>query len=81
MIALPSRHYSRRTEDAYVAWMAYLLNGAGWVEMPGALARKYPNAGREWAWQWVSRPRASTSIERPVRGADTAYTRRWCSVR
>ena len=27
--------------------------GAGWVELPTALARKYPNAGREWAWQWV----------------------------
>ena len=27
--------------------------GAGWVELPGALARKYPHAGREWAWQWV----------------------------
>ncbi len=25
----------------------------GWVELPMALARKYPNAGREWAWQWV----------------------------
>jgi integrase len=24
-----------------------------WVELPWALARKYPNAGREWAWQWV----------------------------
>jgi len=21
--------------------------------MPDALGRKYPNAGREWAWQWV----------------------------
>ena len=21
--------------------------------MPDALARKYPNANREWAWQWV----------------------------
>jgi hypothetical protein len=21
--------------------------------MPYALARKYPNANREWAWQWV----------------------------
>jgi len=28
-----------------------LANGAGWVELPWALARKYPNAGREWAWQ------------------------------
>lgn len=27
--------------------------GAGWVELPAALARKYPNAGREWAWHWV----------------------------
>ncbi|MEO7330996.1 MAG: integron integrase [Minicystis sp.] len=27
--------------------------GAGWVEMPDALDRKYPNAGREWPWQWV----------------------------
>jgi integron integrase len=28
---------------------------AGWgrVLMPDALARKYPNANREWAWQWV----------------------------
>jgi hypothetical protein len=26
---------------------------AGWVELPSALARKYPTAGREWAWQWV----------------------------
>jgi integron integrase len=32
---------------------ADLRQGAGWVELPGALARKYPNAGREWAWQWV----------------------------
>ena len=30
-----------------------LQRGAGWVELPGALARKYPHAGREWAWQWV----------------------------
>jgi integron integrase len=30
-----------------------LGQGAGWVELPDALARKYPNAGREWAWQWV----------------------------
>jgi integron integrase len=27
--------------------------GAGWVELPWALARKYPNAGHEWVWQWV----------------------------
>ncbi|MDR7475947.1 MAG: integron integrase, partial [Armatimonadota bacterium] len=30
-----------------------LTRGAGWVELPGALMRKYPSAGREWGWQWV----------------------------
>ena len=30
-----------------------LAQGAGWVELPWALGRKYPNAGREWGWQWV----------------------------
>jgi len=27
--------------------------GAGYVYVPGALAQKYPNANREWGWQWV----------------------------
>lgn len=27
--------------------------GAGWVELPHALGDKYPNAGREWGWQWL----------------------------
>jgi len=31
---------------------ADLARGAGWVELPDALGRKYPNAGREWSWQW-----------------------------
>jgi len=30
-----------------------LERDAGWVELPAALARKYPNAGRQWPWQWV----------------------------
>ena len=30
-----------------------LAVSAGWVELPTALNRKYPNAGREWAWQWL----------------------------
>jgi integron integrase len=32
---------------------ADLAAGAGSVRLPGALAVKYPNAGREWPWQWV----------------------------
>jgi integron integrase len=30
-----------------------LAEGAGWVELPTALGRKYPTAGRSWPWQWV----------------------------
>jgi len=30
-----------------------LAEGFGRVMLPHALARKYPNADREWAWQWV----------------------------
>jgi len=30
-----------------------IAEGAGWVELPGALGREYPGAGREWGWQWV----------------------------
>ena len=34
-------------------WEGDVAAGAGWVPLPGALVVKYPNAGREWAWQWV----------------------------
>ncbi len=30
-----------------------LERGAGWVELPTAMARKSPKAGQEWTWQWV----------------------------
>jgi integron integrase len=30
-----------------------LARGLGRVPMPDALARKFPNADREWCWQWV----------------------------
>ncbi len=40
-----------------------LSKGAGWVALPGALERKYPNAGREWAWQWVF-PATSGYVDR-----------------
>jgi len=32
---------------------ADLEGNAGFVALPGALARKYPNANQEWPWQWV----------------------------
>ena len=44
---------------------------AGWVELPTALLRKYPNAGREWAWHYppfpLLAPRPRDTI--PVRHA------------
>ena len=40
--------------------------GAGWVAVPDALDRKFPNAGREWPWQWVF-PATRTYVE-PVSG-------------
>jgi integron integrase len=30
-----------------------LKKGLGRVSLPNALDRKYPNAGKEWGWQWV----------------------------
>lgn len=39
-----------------------LEEGFGWVHLPYALARKYPNAQREWAWQYVF-PSARLSVD------------------
>jgi integron integrase len=44
---------TRHVEFAREQHRRDIERGAGWVELPTALARKYPNAGREWAWQWV----------------------------
>jgi integron integrase len=30
-----------------------IAKGVGRVALPDALERKYPNAGKEWGWQWV----------------------------
>ena len=42
-----------------------LKQGCGWVELPDALSRKYPKAGREWAWQWVF-PATRTYYHKPT---------------
>ncbi len=34
-------------------WQQDLAAGAGWVAVPDALHRKYPNAGRELPWHWL----------------------------
>jgi integrase len=40
-------------DDVRAQHEADIRAGAGWVELPHALGRKLPNAGREWPWQWV----------------------------
>lgn len=40
-----------------------LGRGLGRVELPNALGRKYPNADKEWGWQWVF-PAASHYTDR-----------------
>lgn len=42
-----------------------VLRGAGWVELPHALADKLPNAGREWPWQWFF-PATRTYLHEPT---------------
>src|SRR5437773_9635635 len=56
------RHLERvRTQHA-----RDITAGAGGVKLPDALERKYPNAGREWAWQWVF-PATRTYVDEVTR--------------
>ena len=53
---LPGRVSDRlrsHLEKVYRVHQQDLAEGAGSVLMPDALARKFPNASREWGWQWV----------------------------
>jgi integrase len=56
-----------------------LAGGAGHVELPGALAVKYPNASREWLWQWVFRRRAPIFTRRRGSGVGTICMKRYFS--
>lgn len=40
-------------EDVRVQFEKDLKEGGGYVRLPKALSRKYPNANRAWGWQWV----------------------------
>lgn len=46
----PLQEHLRRVEAVH---QQDLADGYGRVELPHALARKYPNANREWRWQFV----------------------------
>ena len=46
----PLKHHLENVRRQHEADLA---GGLGQVPMPTALARKYPNADREWGWQWI----------------------------
>lgn len=53
---LPARVEPELTRQLAVAREQHVRDSemdAGWVELPYALLKKYPRAGREWRWQWV----------------------------
>jgi integron integrase len=51
--AIVKPELARHMEAVKQQHEADVRHGAGWVELPSGLARKYPNAGHEWPWQWV----------------------------
>ena len=55
-----------------------LIDGVGAVYLPHALDRKYPNASREWAWQYVE---ARSIPRRRIPGLPTSSKRRRQAVR
>jgi integron integrase len=52
----------RQLEKARLLHQQDLIDGSGVVYLPYALDRKYPNASREWAWQYVF-PAANRSTD------------------
>ena len=55
-------------------WEADVREGFGEVYLPEGLARKYPNAAREWGWQWVW-PSRSLSRDPRSRGLGSTASR------
>ena len=56
----PLQGHLRHVREQHEADLAL---GLGWAPLPDALVRKYPNADREWAWQWVF-PASSHYLDR-----------------
>lgn len=49
-LVAPLRDHLNRVRELHTSDLAA---GAGGVQLPAALAVKYPGAARSWAWQWV----------------------------
>ena len=59
------RDLARHIERMRARHARDLAHGAGWVELPWARARKYPDAGREWGWRWVF-PATRFDVDRAI---------------
>lgn len=59
LLAEPLGHHLARVQRQHED---DLRNGAGYVALPDAIARKFPSAPREWAWQWIF-PATRTYVE------------------
>jgi integron integrase len=46
-------HLQRHLQKVKQTHVQDLRNGFGNVYLPNAINRKYPNAGREWKWQYI----------------------------
>ena len=46
-------HLQKHLQQVRLLHESDLKNGFGRVPLPNALSRKYPNADKEWGWQWV----------------------------
>ncbi|MBT3341376.1 MAG: integron integrase [Gemmatimonadetes bacterium] len=66
-VATDLRRHLERVKRLHVRDLAA---GVGEVPMPSALARKYPHAGKEWAWQYVF-PSRKLALD------ETGIIRRW----
>jgi integron integrase len=67
-VVTPLQEHLARVHQVYAA---DLVEGYGAVYLPYALERKYPNANREWSWQYVF-PAKSRSVD-PRTGAERRH--------
>jgi integron integrase len=63
VLTQPLQDHLRRVREQHEA---DLKGGLGRAPLPEALVRKYPNADREWGWQWVF-PASSHHVDRGTR--------------
>ena len=70
---------------AHLNWVkaqheADLAAGAGASRFPVRCERKYPNAPREWAWQWIFPATRFYVDRRPASGGGITCTSPFCSA-